>query len=126
MEADRALVGISDAVANITDMTTQIAAATEEQSCGGRRGQPQHQHHFAHLADQTSDRRTSLCHAQRRADEHWQLRSTRWWSASTADWSGDNKKTRRAKASGFFIACLKIDSAWQTTFASRARSHFGT
>ncbi|WP_028694485.1 methyl-accepting chemotaxis protein [Pseudomonas cremoricolorata] len=32
MQADQALVGISDAVANITDMTTQIAAATEEQS----------------------------------------------------------------------------------------------
>ncbi|WP_268797106.1 methyl-accepting chemotaxis protein [Pseudomonas huanghezhanensis] len=32
LEADKALVGISDAVANITEMTTQIAAATEEQS----------------------------------------------------------------------------------------------
>jgi aerotaxis receptor len=32
MEADQALIGISEAVANITDMTTQIAAATEEQS----------------------------------------------------------------------------------------------
>ena len=32
MEADQALVGISEAVANITDMATQIAAATEQQS----------------------------------------------------------------------------------------------
>jgi len=32
LEADKALVGISEAVANITEMTTQIAAATEEQS----------------------------------------------------------------------------------------------
>ena len=32
LEADQALVGISEAVAHITDMTTQIAAATEEQS----------------------------------------------------------------------------------------------
>jgi aerotaxis receptor len=32
LEADQALVGISEAVANITDMATQIAAATEEQS----------------------------------------------------------------------------------------------
>jgi aerotaxis receptor len=31
LEADKALVGISEAVAHITDMTTQIAAATEEQ-----------------------------------------------------------------------------------------------
>ena len=38
MEADQALVGISEAVANITDMTTQIAAATEEQSAGGDLG----------------------------------------------------------------------------------------
>ena len=32
LKADRALVGISDAVGNITEMTTQIAAAAEEQS----------------------------------------------------------------------------------------------
>ncbi|MEA5674245.1 PAS domain-containing methyl-accepting chemotaxis protein [Pseudomonas sp. MH2] len=32
MQADQALVGISEAVANITDMATQIAAATEEQT----------------------------------------------------------------------------------------------
>jgi len=32
MQADEALVGISEAVANITDMATQIAAATEEQT----------------------------------------------------------------------------------------------
>ena len=32
MEADQALIGISEAVANITDMATQIAAATEEQT----------------------------------------------------------------------------------------------
>ena len=32
LEADQALVGISEAVAHITDMATQIAAATEEQS----------------------------------------------------------------------------------------------
>ena len=32
MQADQALSGISDAVANITDMTNQIAAAAEEQS----------------------------------------------------------------------------------------------
>ena len=32
MEADQALIGISEAMANITDMTVQIAAATEEQS----------------------------------------------------------------------------------------------
>jgi aerotaxis receptor len=31
-QADEALVGISDAVANITDMANQIAAAAEEQS----------------------------------------------------------------------------------------------
>jgi len=32
MQADQALLGISEAVANITDMATQIAAATEEQT----------------------------------------------------------------------------------------------
>ncbi|WHS62698.1 PAS domain-containing methyl-accepting chemotaxis protein [Pseudomonas sp. G2-4] len=32
LEADKALVGISEAVSHITDMTTQIAAATEEQT----------------------------------------------------------------------------------------------
>ena len=32
MEADQALLGISEAVANITDMATQIATATEEQT----------------------------------------------------------------------------------------------
>ena len=32
LETDKALVGISEAVANITEMTTQIAAATEEQT----------------------------------------------------------------------------------------------
>ncbi len=32
LEADQALVGISEAVSHITEMTTQIAAATEEQS----------------------------------------------------------------------------------------------
>ncbi|QXI30964.1 methyl-accepting chemotaxis protein [Pseudomonas vanderleydeniana] len=32
LEADKALVGISEAVAHITDMTSQIATATEEQS----------------------------------------------------------------------------------------------
>ncbi|WP_239687897.1 methyl-accepting chemotaxis protein, partial [Pseudomonas asplenii] len=32
LEADKALVGISEAVAHITDMTSQIATATEEQT----------------------------------------------------------------------------------------------
>ncbi|WP_347900810.1 PAS domain-containing methyl-accepting chemotaxis protein [Pseudomonas purpurea] len=54
LEADKALVGISEAVANITDMTTQIAAATEEQTAVAE----EISHNIttiAHLADQTSE-----------------------------------------------------------------------
>ena len=54
MEADKALVGISDAVANITDMATQIAAATEEQSSVAEEVS-RNISTIAHLADQTSD-----------------------------------------------------------------------
>ncbi|VVN32273.1 methyl-accepting chemotaxis protein [Pseudomonas fluorescens] len=54
LEADNALVGISEAVANITDMTTQIAAATEEQTAVAE----EISHNIttiANLADQTSE-----------------------------------------------------------------------
>ena len=54
MEADKALVGISDAVANITDMATQIAAATEEQSSVAEEVS-RNISTIAQLADQTSD-----------------------------------------------------------------------
>ncbi|MFJ3486306.1 methyl-accepting chemotaxis protein [Pseudomonas sp. NPDC090202] len=54
MEADKALVGISDAVAHITDMTTQIAAATEEQSSVAEEVS-RNITTIAQLADQTSD-----------------------------------------------------------------------
>ena len=54
MEADKALVGISEAVANITDMTTQIAAATEEQSAVAEEIS-RNISTIADLADQTSE-----------------------------------------------------------------------
>ncbi|RMR75692.1 Methyl-accepting chemotaxis protein [Pseudomonas savastanoi pv. fraxini] len=54
LEADQALVGISEAVANITDMTTQIATATEEQSAVAEEIN-RNIATIASLADQTSD-----------------------------------------------------------------------
>ncbi len=54
LEADKALVGISDAVAHITDMTTQIAAATEEQTAVAEEIS-RNITTIAHLADQTSE-----------------------------------------------------------------------
>ena len=54
MEADQALVGISEAVANITDMTTQIAAATEEQTAVADEIS-RNISTIAQLADQTSE-----------------------------------------------------------------------
>ncbi|WP_152224370.1 PAS domain-containing methyl-accepting chemotaxis protein [Pseudomonas sp. SCB32] len=53
LRADNALVGISDAVANITDMTTQIAAAAEEQSAVAEEIN-RNISTIADLADQTS------------------------------------------------------------------------
>jgi len=58
LEADQALVGISEAVANITDMTTQIAAATEEQSAVAEEIS-RNISTIAHLADQTSEQAQS-------------------------------------------------------------------
>jgi aerotaxis receptor len=54
LEADKALVGISDAVANITEMTTQIAAATEEQTAVAEEIS-RNITTIATLADQTSE-----------------------------------------------------------------------
>ena len=54
LEADAALIGISEAVANITDMTTQIAAATEEQSAVAEEVS-RNISTIADLADQTSE-----------------------------------------------------------------------
>ena len=54
LEADQALVGISEAVANITDMATQIAAATEQQSSVADEIS-RNISNIADLADQTSD-----------------------------------------------------------------------
>ncbi|NBA96194.1 PAS domain-containing methyl-accepting chemotaxis protein [Pseudomonas sp. R5(2019)] len=54
LEADQALVGISEAVANITDMTTQIAAATEEQTAVAEEIS-RNISTIADLADQTSE-----------------------------------------------------------------------
>jgi aerotaxis receptor len=54
LEADKALVGISEAVANITDMTTQIAAATEEQTSVAEEIS-RNITTIANLADQTSE-----------------------------------------------------------------------
>lgn len=73
MEADRALVGISDAVANITDMTTQIAAATEEQSSVAEEVS-RNISTIAHLADQTSDeaRRSATLSAELTQTAHTQ------------------------------------------------------
>ena len=53
LEADQALVGISEAVSHITDMTTQIAAATEEQSAVAEEIS-RNITTIAELADQTS------------------------------------------------------------------------
>ncbi|WP_434650512.1 methyl-accepting chemotaxis protein [Pseudomonas sp. D1-2] len=53
MEADQALAGISEAVAHITDMTTQIAAATEEQSSVAEEIS-RNISNISELADQTS------------------------------------------------------------------------
>ncbi|MCY1202742.1 Aerotaxis receptor [compost metagenome] len=53
LQADQALVGISEAVANIADMADQIAAATEEQSAVAEQIN-QSISSIAHLADQTS------------------------------------------------------------------------
>ncbi|MNP70563.1 Methyl-accepting chemotaxis protein CtpH [compost metagenome] len=47
-------MGISEAVANITDMTTQIAAATEEQTAVAEEIS-RNISTIAHLADQTSE-----------------------------------------------------------------------
>ena len=54
LEADQALVGISEAVSNITDMTTQIATATEEQSAVAEEIN-RNIANIAQLADNTSD-----------------------------------------------------------------------
>ncbi|WP_422630776.1 methyl-accepting chemotaxis protein [Pseudomonas mucidolens] len=54
LEADQALVGISEAVAHITDMTTQIAAATEEQTAVAEEIS-RNITTIAGLADQTSE-----------------------------------------------------------------------
>ncbi|WP_443200755.1 methyl-accepting chemotaxis protein [Pseudomonas sp. GM18] len=54
LEADKALVGISEAVSHITDMTTQIAAATEEQTAVAEEIS-RNITTIAHLADQTSE-----------------------------------------------------------------------
>ncbi|ATN08260.1 chemotaxis protein [Pseudomonas sp. FDAARGOS_380] len=54
LEADKALVGISEAVANITDMTTQIAAATEEQTAVAEEIS-RNINTIVDLADQTSE-----------------------------------------------------------------------
>jgi aerotaxis receptor len=54
MQADEALVGISEAVAHITDMTTQIATATEEQSSVAEEIN-RNIANIADLADKTSD-----------------------------------------------------------------------
>ncbi|MFL1491238.1 methyl-accepting chemotaxis protein [Pseudomonas sp. O64] len=54
LEADKALVGISEAVSNITDMTTQIAAATEEQTAVAEEIS-RNISTIADLADQTSE-----------------------------------------------------------------------
>ncbi|MBT2295263.1 methyl-accepting chemotaxis protein [Pseudomonas fluorescens] len=54
LEADKALVGISEAVAHITDMTSQIAAATEEQTAVAEEIS-RNIHTIANLADQTSE-----------------------------------------------------------------------
>lgn len=54
LEADKALVGISEAVANITEMTTQIAAATEEQTAVADEIS-RNISTIAHLADQSSE-----------------------------------------------------------------------
>jgi len=58
LEADKALVGISDAVAHITDMTTQIAAATEEQTAVAEEIS-RNITTIANLADQTSQQARS-------------------------------------------------------------------
>ncbi|SCW52352.1 MULTISPECIES: PAS domain-containing methyl-accepting chemotaxis protein [unclassified Pseudomonas] len=54
LEADKALQGISEAVSHITDMTTQIAAATEEQTAVAEEIS-RNITTIAHLADQTSE-----------------------------------------------------------------------
>ena len=54
LEADKALIGISEAVSNITDMTTQIAAATEEQTAVAEEIS-RNITAIAQLADQTSE-----------------------------------------------------------------------
>lgn len=54
LEADKALIGISEAVAHITDMTTQIAAATEEQTAVAEEIS-RNITTIAQLADQTSE-----------------------------------------------------------------------
>jgi aerotaxis receptor len=69
LEADQALIGISEAVANITDMTTQIAAATEEQSSVAEEIS-RNIATIANLADQTSEE------AQRSADLSEELTET--------------------------------------------------
>jgi aerotaxis receptor len=73
MEADKALVGISDAVANITDMATQIAAATEEQSSVAEEVS-RNISTIAQLADQTSDeaRRSATLSAELTHTAHTQ------------------------------------------------------
>jgi aerotaxis receptor len=58
LEADQALIGISEAVAHITDMATQIAAATEEQSAVADEVS-RNIATIAQLADQTSGKAQS-------------------------------------------------------------------
>jgi aerotaxis receptor len=69
MQADEALVGISEAVANITDMATQIAAATEEQTAVADEIS-RNISTIAELADQTAEQALALGTAQRRVDQH--------------------------------------------------------
>ena len=74
LEADQALVGISEAVANITDMTTQIAAATEEQSAVAEEIS-RNISTIADLADQTSEQAQ---HSARLSEELTQTVNTQY------------------------------------------------
>ncbi|MCB1653213.1 MAG: methyl-accepting chemotaxis protein [Pseudomonadales bacterium] len=74
LEADKALVGISEAVANITDMTTQIAAATEEQSAVAEEIS-RNISTIADLADQTSEQAQ---HSARLSEELTQTVNTQY------------------------------------------------
>ena len=74
LEADQALVGISEAVANITDMTAQIAAATEEQSAVAEEIS-RNISTIADLADQTSEQAQ---HSARLSEELTQTVNTQY------------------------------------------------